>query len=349
MASDVAKFVQGMLQKVEKAKTNIEQTQRNLAQDSKLQKTVVGLAGDAAALKQELDAIQPDQPLEAAKKKKLTGDVNVLSRRAARITEGIQFAVDPQSPKVGSWIWFIVELLLIVGVAVLYVNLHQERPLRAFLRSVDPAARVELAMQAADLKTAALAAQPNLEALTKAVDGIEGTFAKAGFAPQDKAAFDEAVKRIRAELERKEKMNGEVLGVHVDRIVEDVLKAEESFFWDRGVGRYVEVLFALFFGVMVFALQNTWEYMRHPGRAWWVAWHIVKVVMAVVLGFVTIVILSQVNFATPTSLEDQQALGLGFARIELVIAVSILAGYFGHRMVGFLDKYADKLFGSQNP
>ena len=89
MASDVAKFVQGMLQKVEKAKTNIEQTQRNLAQDSKLQKTVVGLAGDAAALKQELDAIQPDQPLEAAKKKKLTGDVNVLSRRAARITEGI--------------------------------------------------------------------------------------------------------------------------------------------------------------------------------------------------------------------------------------------------------------------
>ncbi len=349
MANDVEKFVQDMRERVEKATANLEDVESALAQDSQLQRFVASLRATRDKVAQELDAIPPDQPLEAERKKSIREMVTTLARRASRVREGIEYAVDPRPPKVGAWIWFGVELLLIVLVAWLYVNLHQGRPLRVFLKSVSPASRVELTLQLADLKTRALAAEPDLAALDGVLDGMRATFDGAGFAPEDTKVFDEAIGRIRTELARGEEMNGEVVGVYADRIVEDVLKAEEPFFWDRGVGRYVEVLFAVFFGVMAFALYNNWQYMRYPGRSWWVAWHIAKIFMALVLGFVTIAILSQVNFATPSSLENQTALGLGLAPIELVIAISALAGYFSHRMVGFLDRYADKIFGPPTP
>ncbi|MBC7258401.1 MAG: hypothetical protein H5T65_04065 [Chloroflexi bacterium] len=345
MAETAQKFLEDSRKTLDKITAKLVNIRGALGQGSALDKMVTGLEASRDDLVKRLDEIAPDQPLETAAKRKIQGDLATLKRRVSRVNDGIQFAVDPQPPKAGAWVWFLAELVLIVLVAYLYVDVHQGRPLRAFLRGVSPAARVELAIQTAELKALATAQPTDLEALVKGVSALEAAFARAGFAPDDAKIFADAVERMRAELARKDKANGEVVGVYLDRIVEDVLKGEEGFFWDRGVGRYVEVLFAIFFGVMAFALYNTWEYMRHPGRSWWVAWHVAKAFMALVLGFVTIVILSQVNFATPASLEKQTALGLGTAPIELVMAVSALAGYFSHRMLGFLDRYADKVFG----
>ncbi len=349
MATDAEKFVQQMRTQVEKASGHLGDIQSALAQDSELHRFVAGLQASRKRILQELEALPLDQPVEASKKRDVRQKVAALTRRAARVDEGIEFAVDPRPPKVTAWIWFGVELLAVVLVALFYVNLHQGRPLRVFLRSVPPASRVELALQLADLKTLAVAEKPDLAALGGVLDGVEAGFEEANFAPEDKTVFDESVAHIRTELSRGDEMNGEVVGVYADRIVNAVLKAEDPFFWDRGVGRYVEVLFAVFFGVMAFALYNNWQYMRSPGRSWWIAWHIAKIFMALVLGFVTIAILSQVNFATPSSLEKQTALGLGLAPIELVIAISALAGYFSSRMVGFLDRYADRVFGQSIP
>lgn len=345
MSDTAQKFLENSRKALEKISARLANVRGALGQGSALERTIASLEASRDNLVKRLDAIAPDQPLEAAVKRGIQGDLTTLKRRVSRVNDGIQFAVDPQPPRAGAWIWFLAELVLIVLVAWLYVDVHRGRPLRTFLRSVRPAVRVELAIQAADLKALALAQPPDLETLGKGVSALEAAFGKAGFAPDDERIFADAVGRIRVELARREAANGGVVAVHLDRIVEDVLKGEEGFFWDRGVGRYVEVLFAIFFGVMAFALYNTWEYMRHPGRAWWVAWHVAKAFMALVLGFVTIVILSQVNFATPSSLENQTALGLGTAPIELVMAVSALAGYFSHRMLGFLDRYADKVFG----
>lgn len=349
MATDSEKFVQQMRAQVEKASVHLGRIQAALAQDSQLHRFVATLQASRDRILQDLDELPPDQPVEASTKRAVRQKVATLARRASRVDEGIEYAVDPRPPKVGAWIWFGVELLAVVLVAWLYVNLHQGRPLHVFLRSVPPASRVELALQLADLKTRAVAEESDLAALGGVLDGVEAAFDEANFAPEDERIFDEAVAHIRTELARGSEMNGEVVGVFADRIVDDVLKGEEPFFWDRGVGRYVEVLFAVFFGVMAFALYNNWEHMRRPGRSWWIAWHIAKIFMALVLGFVTIAVLSQVNFATPSSLENQTALGLGLAPIELVIAISVLAGYFSHRMVGFLDRYADRIFGQPIP
>jgi hypothetical protein len=345
MAETAQKFLEDSRKTLDKIAAKLANIRGALGQGAALDKMVTGLEASRDDLAKRLDEIAPDQPLETSAKRKIQGDLSTLKRRVSRVNDGIQFAVDPQPPKAGAWAWFLAELALIVLVAYLYVDVHQGRPLRAFLRGVSPAARVELAIQTAELKALATAQPTDLEALAKGISALESAFARAGFPPDDAKVFADAVERMRAELARKDKANGEVVGVYLDRIVEDVLKGEEGFFWDRGVGRYVEVLFAIFFGVMAFALYNTWEYMRHPGRSWWVAWHVAKAFMALVLGFVTIVILSQVNFATPASLEKQTALGLGTAPIELVMAVSALAGYFSHRMLGFLDRYADKVFG----
>jgi|GEM_PF-4203526 len=345
MAETAQKFLEDSRKTLDKITAKLANIRGALGQGAALDKMVTGLEASRDDLAKRLDEIPPDQPLETSAKRKIQGDLSTLKRRVSRVNDGIQFAVDPQPPKAGAWAWFLAELALIVLVAYLYVDVHQGRPLRAFLRGVSPAARVELAIQTAELKALATAQPTDLEALAKGISALESAFARAGFPPDDAKVFADAVERMRAELARKDKANGEVVGVYLDRIVEDVLKGEEGFFWDRGVGRYVEVLFAIFFGVMAFALYNTWEYMRHPGRSWWVAWHVAKAFMALVLGFVTIVILSQVNFATPASLEKQTALGLGTAPIELVMAVSALAGYFSHRMLGFLDRYADKVFG----
>jgi len=345
MAETAQKFLEDSRKALDKIAAKLANIRGVLGQGAALDKMVTGLEASRDDLAKRLDEIAPDQPLETSAKRKIQGDLSTLKRRVSRVNDGIQFAVDPQPPKAGAWAWFLAELALIVLVAYLYVDVHQGRPLRAFLRGVSPAARVELAIQTAELKALATAQPTDLEALAKGISALESAFARAGFPPDDAKVFADAVERMRAELARKDKANGEVVGVYLDRIVEDVLKGEEGFFWDRGVGRYVEVLFAIFFGVMAFALYNTWEYMRHPGRSWWVAWHVAKAFMALVLGFVTIVILSQVNFATPASLEKQTALGLGTAPIELVMAVSALAGYFSHRMLGFLDRYADKVFG----
>jgi len=345
MAETARKFLEDSRKTLEKVSARLANIRGALGQGAALEKTVVSLEASRDSLVKRLDEIAPDQPLEAATKRKIQSDLATLKRRVSRVNDGIQFAVDPQPPRLGAWVWFLSELVLIVLVAWLYVDIHSGRPLRAFLKSVSPAARVELALQAAELKALATAQPADLGALTKGISALEAAFARAGFAPDDERIFADAVERMRMELARKEAANGGVVAVHLDRIVEDVLKSEEGFFWDRGVGRYVEVLFAIFFGVMAFALYNTWEYMRHPGRSWWVAWHVAKAFMALVLGFVTIVILSQVNFATPSSLEKQTALGLGTAPIELVMAVSALAGYFSHRMLGFLDRYADRVFG----
>ncbi|MDH7490324.1 MAG: hypothetical protein QHH80_12565 [Anaerolineae bacterium] len=345
VAETARKFLEDSRKTLEKISAKLANIRGALGQGAALEKTVASLEASRDSLVRRLDAIQPDQPLDAALKRDIQSDLATLKRRVSRVNDGIQFAVDPQPPRLGAWVWFLSELVLIVLVAWLYVDIHSGRPLRAFLKGISPAARVELALQTAELKALATAQPADLEALTKGVAALDAAFAKAGFPPDDVRVFADAVERIREELARKDKANGEVVAVYLDRIVEDVLKSEEGFFWDRGVGRYVEVLFAIFFGVMAFALYNTWEYMRHPGRSWWVAWHVAKAFMALVLGFVTIVILSQVNFATPASLEKQTALGLGTAPIELVMAVSALAGYFSHRMLGFLDRYADKVFG----
>lgn len=346
MSEEVSKFIQQSQATLETISARLGGIQVRLDDGSSLRKQVAGFATTRDALAKKVADLQPDQPLDAGIKRDIQIDLTKLKRQVSRVNEGIQFAVDPQPPRLGSWIWFAAEVLIIVGMAWLYLHLHEGRPLRVFLKGVTPEARVELALQAAELKNSAVAEEPDTGALAKSVTAFEAAFEKAGFAPDDEKAFGDVVGRIQAELARGDEMNGEVIGVHVDRIVDDVLKAEEPFFWARGVGRYIEVLFALFFGVMTFALYNTWEYMRHPGRSWWVAWHIAKVFMALVLGFVTIVILSQVNFVTPSSLENQTALGLGLAPIELLIAVSALTGYFSHRMLGFLDRYANKVFGA---
>jgi hypothetical protein len=120
----------------------------------------------------------------------------------------------------------------------------------------------------------------------------------------------------------------------------------EPYFWDRGAGRYAEVLFASFFGVMVFALYNWWKHMRRPWRSWWLGWYVAKIFLALLVSFAFVVLLSQVNFTTPSSLQSQTAFGLGTAPIEMVIAVSILSGYFGHKALESLERYADRLFGS---
>lgn len=345
VAETAQKFIEETRQALEKVSAKLRNIRGVLGQGSALDRAVTSMETSRDDLLKRLDALAPDQPLDGAVKRGIQNDLTTLKRRVSRVNDGLQFAVDPQPPRAGAWVWFLTELALIVLVAWLYVDVHQGRPLRAFLKGVKPAARVELAVQTTELKMLATAQPLDQDALAKGVAALEAAFARAGFAPDDAQVFAGSAERIRAELARKDKANGEVVAVYLDRIVEDVLKGEEGFFWDRGVGRYVEVLFAIFFGVMAFALYNTWEYMRHPGRAWWVAWHVAKAFIALVLGFVAIVILSQVNFATPASLEKQTALGLGTAPIELVMAVAALAGYFSHRVLGFLDRYADKVFG----
>lgn len=345
MATDDEKFVQQMREQLEKASEKIEKAQKALAENSSLRRFLSGLATTRDNLAKELDAIPPDEALDAAAKQRIRSQVSTLRSRASRVEEGTTFAEDPRPPKLGAWIWFAVEFLAVVLVAWLYVSLHAGRPLKSTLEGVSPAIRVELAVEAADMKQLASADEPDRAALSGVLGQMETTLAEAQFAPGDRSALTEVIDGMRTALTASGDVNGGVVSLYADNMIE-TLKTEESFFWEHGVGRYAEVLFAVFFGVMAFALYNNWEYMRHPGRAWWIAWHIAKGLMALVLGFVTIVILSQVNFTTPGSIEDQTALGLGFAPIELVIAISALAGYFSHRMVGFLDRYADRIFGS---
>ena len=79
-------------------------------------------------------------------------------------------------------------------------------------------------------------------------------------------------------------------------------------------------------------------------RRYWAAWHLVKVVTIPMITTVFIFILSQINFATPESLEAGTALGLGTAPMEFVWAIAFLGGYFGNRTVDYLEGYAPIVF-----
>jgi hypothetical protein len=141
-------------------------------------------------------------------------------------------------------------------------------------------------------------------------------------------------------------LNSKAIIIYTDQISRTIRDLKKPYFWDQGPGRYAEVLFASFFGVMVFALHNWWKYMRRPSRDWWLGWYVAKIFLALTVSFTFVAILSQVNFTTPSSLQSQTAFGLGTAPIEIVIAVSVLTGYFGHKALDSLEKYADRLFGS---
>lgn len=136
-----------------------------------------------------------------------------------------------------------------------------------------------------------------------------------------------------------------VLAIYSEELSFAIETADDDYFWETGAGRYAEVLFGAFFGVMVFALYNWWKFMPKPGRPRWAAWLVAKIFLALMSSFVFVVLLSQISFTTPTSLTTGGAIGLGTAPIEMVIAVAILAGFFGHKAIGGLDAYTGRLFG----
>jgi hypothetical protein len=365
--------VNGMAQKDEEFIKEIEgdfkrlselfegKVKKRLTPDSPLLQEVNDLDKTQGGIKDKIEGLkQRTEPIESETKEELIDKINKFERDIAPIKEGLDVALrlELPSPSLRAWIWFAVEILMVIAAVVLYLNMHADRPVQAFLQGIKPEHRVELAAKVSAIETRALlldhlregatgedeVMQSLKAAMSANLEEANMTFKAAGFSPSNQAIFQKNYDKIKAELEADTPI-GKVIVVYLDQIYEDVLKQEEPFFWDRGLGRYIEVLFASFFGAMGFTLYNWWEHMRKPFRGWWVAWHLAKIFLALVFSFSFIAILSQVNFATPESLETQTALGLGTAPIELVIAVSILSGYFSHRTLSFLDKYANRIFG----
>jgi len=162
------------------------------------------------------------------------------------------------------------------------------------------------------------------------------------------AALATAMARIDAQAARPQGPNVELVDMIVEQEIARIEEpAQPGFLWTKGGLRYAEILFALFFGYAAFALMSSWKHLPDPRRPYWAAWHLSKVVSALILGFAAILLLQQINLVTPGG-SDDSALGLGFAPMEIVFAVAVITGYFSNRMVEWLSKRATRYFGAES-
>jgi hypothetical protein len=341
-----------------------DQVKDQLAADGNLQALATKFEDKQAKLEEQVKNLkQSGQTITSNVRKKLRGDLDLLEQGVTTLGERLESATDAEwpPPTVGAWLVFICGIVLLGFVFMCYVNLHTDRPLRVFLKGISVQDRVDLATKMSTIKTRAqeLSALPapaqGQEAETAAtvltlqaamLDDLEAAnaqFKKAAFSPAMLDSFNEHYQKIRTELTAKTP-DDKVILEHVDQVVEHILKEEEPFFWETGAGRYVEVLFGSFFGIMTFALYNWWKFMRRPVRAYYLAWHVAKIILSLVASVIIVAVLSQVNFATPTSLKDQTAIGLGTASMDIVVAFSMLSGYFSHLVVDYLEAYATRIF-----
>jgi hypothetical protein len=309
-----------------------------------------------------------NQPIDEAQKRKIDDDLKILEGDAIRLKEGLDFAVDAQSPSWFAWIVFLVGIAVLIGGLILYVALHKNRP-TALLRGISDEQRLaaidtlaairvratlleellaqESAFKDADDKKTIATLRGNIQNTLR--EGVDTLSVITGMSADTGSLYNELKHEVNPTLSPEagsKSLNSKAIIIYSNQIGKTIRDLKEPYFWDRGAGRYAEVLFASFFGVMVFALYNWWKHMRRPARNWWLGWYVAKIFLALIVSFAFVAILSQVNFTTPSSLQSQTAFGLGTAPIEIVIAVSILAGYFGHKALESLESYADRLFGS---
>jgi hypothetical protein len=356
--AEVEKELEGLKQQFK------DKVMDQLADGGNLKALVTQFEGGQQRIEAQISQLKgQSQPIGPTVRKKLYADLIFLQQRVRILGERLEDALEAEWPPPTRFAWavFVVGVALLVGVFLCYVNLHADRPLRVFLKGIPVENRVDLATKASAIKTRALvlAALPkpvegqNVEAseiisplrvaMSADLEAAHTTFNGAGFSEPAQAIFEEHYQKIKEELEATTP-SGKLIVDHVDQILEHVLKAEEPFFWEIGAGRYVEVLFASFFGIMAFSLLNWWKHMRRPLREYWLAWHVAKIILSLVASVIIVAILSQVNFTTPTSLRDQTAVGLGTASMDFVVAFSMLAGYFSHLVVDYLEAYASRIF-----
>ena len=312
--------------------------------------------------------ISQNQPIDETQKSKIDEDLKRLEGDAIRLKEGVDFAVDAQSPSRFAWIVFLAGIAVLIGGLILYISLHKKRP-SALLRGISDEQRLaaidtlasirvratlleellaqESAFKDAEDKKTIASLRGNIQNTLR--EGVDTLSVITGVSADTGSLYNELKNEVNPTPPPAvglQSLNSKAIVIYSNQIGKTIRDLKEPYFWDRGAGRYAEVLFASFFGVMVFALYNWWKHMRRPSRNWWLGWYVAKIFLALMVSFAFVAILSQLNFTTPSSLQSQTAFGLGTAPIEIVIAVSILAGYFGHKALESLESYADRLFGS---
>jgi len=330
---------------------------------------------DLAAQIAELNHLKAqNQPIGESKKKAAEDALKAFKGDARKLKEGLDFVLDAQPLSTFAWIVFLAGVVLLMAVFSFYYYLHANRPYLPFTQSMSDEQRLSAVDALASIRTQALllgellsrerALQNDQEKAARAILGslrehiqkslqepVDTLKVVAGLSPDIASLYSElknetAPTSANADGLGSQNLNDRAIIIYSNQISKAIRELKGPFFWDRGSGRYAEVLFASFFGVMVFALYNWWKHMQRPSRGWWLGWYVAKVFLALMVSFAFVAILSQVNFTTPSSLQSQTAFGLGTAPIEIVIAVSMLTGYFGHKALDALEKYADRLFGS---
>jgi hypothetical protein len=315
-----------------------------------------------------------NQPIGETKKKAIDDVLKTFDGDATKLREGLDFAMDARPPSTFAWSVFVAGVGVLIAMFFFYYYLHANGLYSPPTQSMSDTERLSAVDALASIRTQATflgellsrgsALQKDEEKVAKATlnslrEHVQKTLQEpvdtlkvvVGLSPDTGGLYSElknetTPKSASADGLGSQNLNSKAIIIYSNQISKTIRDLKEPYFWERGSGRYAEVLFGSFFGAMVFALYNWWKHMRRPARAWWLGWGIAKIFLALMVSFTLVAILSQVNFTTPSGLQSQTAFGLGTAPIEIVIAVSILAGYFGHKALDSLENYADRLFGS---
>jgi len=340
---------------------------------SPIYNAIFNIETSCESLEDEVESIKNIQnqnlPIDKDRRRKIDSDLKTFENKVVTMQDGLEFALDTRSPSPFVWVVFFTGTAVLIGVLIYYISLHANRPTSPQLQGISDAQRLQaidaltaLRVQAAFLeelsaRESAFKNEDDKKAMTSLRENIHKTLRDTADTLKVMtsvsadtgslyAALQDEISPKNSTAEGTQHLNAKAIMIYSNQLGKTVRELPEPYFWERGAKRYAEVLFASFFGVMAFALYNWWKQMRRPARGWWFGWYVAKIFLALMVSFIFVAILSQVNFTTPTSLQSQTAFGLGTAPMEIVIAVSMLAGYFGHKALDALEGYAERLFSS---
>lgn len=366
-----SKFEKAFILATGKDKTDAAVDSPFLEMIAKAEKRRTDLATQIADLK---NLQGQNQPIGEARKEAINEVLKTFEGDATKLREGLDFAMEARPPSTFAWSVFFAGVGVLMAMFFFYYYLHANRLYAPLTRSMSDPEHLSAVDALASIRTQVTflgelrsresafqkdeekAAKATLNSLREHVqktlqDHMDTLKVVVGLSPDTGGLYSDLKnetmpKSTSADGVGSQNLNSKAIIIYSNQIGKTIRDLKEPYFWERGSGRYAEVLFGSFFGAMVFALYNWWKFMRTPDRVWWLGWAIAKIFLALMVSFSLVAILSQVNFTTPSSLQSQTAFGLGTAPIEIVIAVSILAGYSGHKVLDSLETYADRLFGS---
>jgi hypothetical protein len=85
--------------------------------------------------------LSQNQPIDETQKSKIDKDLKRLEGEVIRLKEGVDFAVDAQSPSWFAWIVFLAGIAVLIGGLILYISLHKKRP-SALVRDISDEQRL---------------------------------------------------------------------------------------------------------------------------------------------------------------------------------------------------------------